>query len=513
LILAKDPIGPQQLHYSLGKDSLTWSTVLDPLALRSGETFDLDEEYIAGWLSFLPAVHLTPFVGIQSVPPSSFVRFQDKRQTLAKYWDFDPGKRVRYKTDAEYEDHFRAVFGEAVRRRLRSPEPILAELSGGMDSSSIVCMADTVIARGAADTPRLDTLSYYDDAEPCWNEYPYFTKVEEKRGRVGCHIDVGSQPAFEFALCTDRCVSTPASGGRPNQASRQFAECLASQGNRVVLSGIGGDEVTGGVPTPTPELADLLVTAHFRVLGHQLKLWALNKRRPWFYLLFEAARGFFPSAVIGVPENGRPARWLDPLFARNHRAALTGYRPRLRIFGPSPSFQENHFALEMLRRQLACSVLPSEPLNERRYPYLDRDLLEFLYAIPREQLVRPGQRRSLMRRALTGIVPPEILNRTRKAYVARGPATAISTQWADVVDLTHQMASSSFGIVNAKEFAAALENVRCGREIPLIPLLRAISMETWLRNMVREGRLQTGPDQPKKVETRRIGKESTVASK
>ena len=69
-----------------------------------------------------------------------------------------------------------------------------------MDSSSIVCMADTIIARGAAETPRLDTISYYDDSEPNWNERPYFTKVEEKRGRTGCHIDVGKQEPFNSNL-------------------------------------------------------------------------------------------------------------------------------------------------------------------------------------------------------------------------------------------------------------------------------------------------------------------------
>jgi len=81
-----------------------------------------------------------------------------------------------------------------------------------------------------------------------------------------------------------------------------------------------------------------------------------------------------------------------------------------------------------LRRQLACSALPTRPAYELRYPFLDRELLEFLFAIPREQLVRPGQRRSLMRRALTGVVPPEISNRKRKAYVVRGPMAAVSSE-------------------------------------------------------------------------------------
>src|SRR5205809_4106717 len=285
LLLAKDPIGTRHLYYWIGSEQITWSTILDPIVRFAGKNFDLDKEYVAGWLSSImyPAFHLTPCVGIYSVPPSSHVLLRPGKHTVSKYWDFDPDKRIRYRIDAEYEEHFRAVFSEAVRRRLRSESPILAELSGGMDSSSIVCVADTLIARGAAETPRLDTLSYYDDSEPNWNERPYFTTVEEKRGCTGCHIDVSRQASFKFELDSERFAATPGSCGRhPNEASRQFAACMASQGNRVVLSGIGGDEVMGGVPTPTPELEDLLARGHFRTLAHQSKVWALNKRKPWF---------------------------------------------------------------------------------------------------------------------------------------------------------------------------------------------------------------------------------------
>jgi len=68
-----------------------------------------------------------------------------------------------------------------------------------MDSSSIVCMADTIIARGEAETPRLDTVTWYDESNPNWGELPYFTKVEEGRGRIGCHIDFGALKRAEFA--------------------------------------------------------------------------------------------------------------------------------------------------------------------------------------------------------------------------------------------------------------------------------------------------------------------------
>jgi asparagine synthase (glutamine-hydrolysing) len=485
LILAKDPIGTRHLYYSLDQDHVSWSTVLDPLVLLAGKPFALEEEYIAGWLSFFPATHLTPYVGIHSVPPSSSVLIRSGKHTVSKYWDFNPSKKIRYRADAEYEEHFRAVFAEAVRRRLCSDSPILAELSGGMDSSSIVCMADTIIARGAAETPRLDTVSYYDDSEPNWNERPYFTKVEEKRGRTGCHIDVSKQEPFKLEFENDRFIATPVSrGGRPSESEKKYVELLTSQGNRVVLSGVGGDEVLGGVPTPTPELENLLATAQIGALAHQLKVWALNKRKPWFHLLFEAARGFFPISLVGVPNYKKPAPWIDSGFLKRNRAVLQGYHRRLRLFGPLPSFQDNLSTLDVSRRQLACSGLPSDPSYEKRYPFLDRSLLEFAYAIPREQLVRPGQRRSLMRRALAGVVPDELLNRKRKAYFARAPVAAISRDWIRLVELSQHMIAGSLGVVDPGSFREALQETRRGTAVPTVALLRTIGIECWLQALL-----------------------------
>src|SRR6266849_6591840 len=168
LVLAKDFIGTRYLYYRLDDDEIIWSTILDPLVRFAGITFSLNEEYVAGWMSHVPAAHLTPYVGINAVPASCCVIVSPRKNgaisTVRKYWDFNPDNKIRYRTDAEYEEHFRTVFGKAVQRRLRSDRPVLAELSGGMDSSSIVCMADILIARGAAETPRLDTISWYDDS-------------------------------------------------------------------------------------------------------------------------------------------------------------------------------------------------------------------------------------------------------------------------------------------------------------------------------------------------------------
>ncbi|MGB9070781.1 MAG: asparagine synthase-related protein [Candidatus Acidiferrales bacterium] len=481
LVMAKDPIGTRPLYYSLTKDGITWSTLLEPLVELTGTRFALEEEYLAGWLSFYPAAHLTPYAGILSVPPSSFVRLRAGRCTTTRYWDFEPRERIRYGSDNEYEEHFRTVFRESVRRRLRSNSPVLAELSGGMDSSSVVCMADTILQSCPPGLGPLETVSYYDDSEPGWNERPYFTLIERQRGRVGCHIDVGSIEACEFGTGSTGFQAAPGSDGRTGEITKAVEAHMRSHGNRIILSGIGGDEFTGGVPTPVPELADLLTRGRFLTLALQLKEWALVKRRPWFHLLAETLGQFAPPVFASVPIPRKPAPWLEDRFVKRRAHALAGYPRRLRLCGPPPSFQANFETLDAMRREIGCAGSRSGQPCERRYPYLDRDFLEFLFAIPREQLVRPGERRSLMRRALRGIVPDAVLDRKRKAFIARSPRVSILEQANSVMAIGGEMVSVSLGIVNSQRLSEALEDARCGRPVAIVPLLRTLELESWLR--------------------------------
>ena len=492
--LAKDSVGTRHLYYCAQSDRATWCTILDPLFLFARHKFTLDEEYIAGWLSFLPAAHLTPYVGIHAVPPSCFVRLGRNLRQITRYWDFDPNRQTQYRTDGEYEEHFRHVFRESVRRRIRSDLPVLAELSGGMDSSSIVCTADAIIADGLAECPRLDTVSYYDDSEQNWNERPYFTKIEEKRGHKGWHIDLHPEKSGNLIAENISFAPTPGSMTGPGTINDELRVCLLSQGNRVVLSGIGGDEVTGGVPTPTQELADLVATGRLGSLATRLKLWALAQRRPWLHLLTETLKEFLPLGLRSVPEMKRPPFWLASDFANRHRTALRGYDKRLKVFGPLPSFQDNLATLDSLRRQIGCDGLSQDPLYETRYPFLDRSLLEFLFSIPREQLVRPGQRRSLMRRALLGIVPGEVLNRRRKAYVERAPLLALSNEAAELIQKSREMAITAAGILDASLFSNVLQKARDGQMVPIVTLIRTLHLESWLRAVICDGLIFTPPD-------------------
>jgi asparagine synthase (glutamine-hydrolysing) len=189
LILARDYFGIRKLYYHMTSDKLIWCTHLAPIVLLSGIQFTPNDEYIAGYLVEAPEAHLTPYNEIHAVPPGRSLHICGGKTEIHSHWTFEPKRNIRYKTDTEYEEHFRHVFRQAVRRRLRSDSPVLGELSGGYDSTAIVCMADDVLAREGAQAARIDTFSFYDLSEPDGDDFSYFTRVETHRGRKGFHIN------------------------------------------------------------------------------------------------------------------------------------------------------------------------------------------------------------------------------------------------------------------------------------------------------------------------------------
>lgn len=480
LVLAKDFLGTRTLFYSVDRTNAEWCTVLDPLVLFAGRRFPLNREYLAGWFGLFPAAHLTPYAGIHSVPPASYVVVRKDSVEIKEFWRFLPRETLVYRNDKDYEAHFLELFGQSVERRLRSPRPVLAELSGGMDSSSIVCMADRILAERGAGAPRLDTVTYYSPVEPNWNELPYVEIVEAQRGRTGYRIEVGSDVAFHFDSDIRKFMATPGSLNSPGKSGQEFSHVLRASRSRVLLSGIGGDEVLGGAPSPAPLLADLFTAGRLRIFLSQLVTWGLILREPLYSVLAETLALFFREecASRAVP----PPAWLCRGFLRDHSRAVRGYPRRTHVFGPRPSFQENVGTIDALRRQLSTFPLSAEPSYHKSYPYLDRDLLEFLFSVPPDQLLRPGQRRSLMRRALAGIVPDELIKRKRKAFVIRGPLMAITSQFASLAAMTQEMVGGSLGIVDPPGLAVTLNEVRSGGVVAVPSLMRVFGIERWLRN-------------------------------
>lgn len=370
VLLAKDFLGTRSLFYTVEENCFMWSTLIDPLLLAMRRPLQLQEEYLAGWLSHFPATHLTPFAGVHSVPPAAYVVFRPNAVTVHQYWTFDSNNRIRYRDDRDYEDHFRNVFSEAVRRRLRATAPVLAELSGGMDSSSIVCMADHVMAQGSSGTPRLDTISSFDDSEPNWNEAPFFGKVEERRGRAGHHVALDFGKHWHPLFDPNVFAGTPGFGCNLND-NAVYESHIVSGRYRVLLQGTGGDEVLGGVPTPLPELADLFVSARVSFFLRRLLVWAIAQRIPMLQLAGGTIRLFLPTSL----SRRSPARptWLTPQFARRNARALKRLRSALPSVWPG-------------------AELRGQPLRSRKSAQTDRGCGHFAPASCRAPLPIFGQR-------------------------------------------------------------------------------------------------------------------------
>jgi len=482
LILAKEYLGTRPLFYRIEGNQVMWSSVLEPLLFLSPNFPKLCESYLAGWMTFLPEDQLTPYEGIYSVPPSSFVRILPGKVAVQRYWNFENTKTIRYCTDQQYEEHFRAVFRQAVQRRIESSGPILAELSGGMDSSSIVCIADSLRAAGEGPAERIDTVTYCDQSDLTWDEMPLVSKVERDRGRTGYHIDIGTPTAAMPEAGANPFRAIPTSLRTMSGAAESFAAFVSRGDYRVILSGIGGDEILGGVPTPIPELADLLARGHGYDFLRQSMRWAVAKKKPVLALWRTTVQQFVPWNANGSSRPSQKITWLTEEFARRNEHFLGVNEPHIALFGRLPSVQANLSSLDILRRQFSCTPLASEPAYEWRYPLMDRDLVSFCFSVPREQMVRPHQRRSLMRRALSGLVPKEILERHPKAYVSRGLVSALRAEWAWLVR-SGPMLSERLGILDAEPLRTAIHDAEQGREVPIIPLLRTLTIERWLRDM------------------------------
>lgn len=487
VILAKDYLGTRNLYYHLTKDWAVWCTQLAPIVLLRDAPLTLNDEYIAGYLAMYPPAHLTPYRGIQSVPRASYVTIQNGKATRHRYWRFEDCRSIRYKTDSEYEDHFRNLFRLAVRRRLRSDSPVLAELSGGIDSSSIVCMADDIIRKGEAEVQRLDTMSLYDPTEPDGDERNFYSIVEAKRGRAGHHFDKSKYP-YSFDLKGSDFAAAPGWTRGKDSLRPVLAEMIETHGYRVVLSGVGGDELLGGIPDPRPQLADLMLPPRPVKLARQLVAWSLIKKRPFIQLLFEASLFWLPQTIRALlTKQGDVAPWVDDRFARRFHLAASQLGPKRGYGFWRPSRREYAQTVVAMSRQVASSYPQGLALEETRYPYLDRTLIEFLLGIPADQLLRPGQRRSLMRRALVGLVPDEILFRRTKAFIVRSILVNFGIDWVQLEILFQAAFSSRHGYVNQKTFLENLQRAKSGDAQLLIPMLKALYLEFWLQSLARHG--------------------------
>jgi asparagine synthase (glutamine-hydrolysing) len=487
LYLARDHAGTRTLYFSQTREGFRFSTYLETF-LHGKHRPSLDEEYATRYLSGLPTGDRTPYRDVTAVTPAHFLLFAGGQLRRCAHWDWVSKDLIEYQDDREYEDHFLELFAQSVKRRTGPGAPILAQLSGGMDSSSIVCMSDSLRrSKGASAGDLLDTISYFDDTEPHWNERPYFSAVEHFRGKRGHHVDVSDRSqTLEELPGSDGFYSLPGSDKSSKAAEQVLDSIVASGGYRVLLSGIGGDELLGGVPSTIPQLADLLVSGQMRSFGSVALESCISTRRPFIELLLEAAT--YPLRLHfhrQIPNSNRLPPWLTRRAVYVLKRSAPPY-PECRSIRSRPSAVASGMGWWGLLETMP-HLAPRIGLRlEYRYPYLDRDLVDYLHRIPNGQLVRPGRRRSLMRRALSGIVPSEVLERRRKGFLSRSRGMLLVEKSES---LRLRMAHSdliSVGLVDSAVLDHHLSDPISREQEKWVPALtRAVLFDIFIRSLAR----------------------------
>src|SRR5439155_13185056 len=166
LHLARDYVGVRPLYYFADREKVLWSTDLGELAVRSGRVDALSEAFVARFMAVRFRSEITPYEDVHGVPAATCLSFgADGVHMRRRFWNLNPGV-VRYRDKRQYEEHLRALWRDAVAARLRTGGTVWAELSGGLDSSSVVCMADWSIKNRRAAAQAVQPLSYVTTESP-----------------------------------------------------------------------------------------------------------------------------------------------------------------------------------------------------------------------------------------------------------------------------------------------------------------------------------------------------------
>lgn len=478
LLLARDPMGARPLFYHAAGGLLAWSSTLEGLLAAASLPRDLDEEWIAGFLTDCYPQGHTPYRAIRCVPPGHILVAQEGDFRLVELWrpDMAATGDLARETDAELEERFAFLFREAVRCRLRADGPIGAELSGGLDSSSIVCLAADLLAKRQADAPALHTVSYVFNESPTADERRYIRAVEARIGRTGHHIP--QERHRMFASLNKPPAEFPSVHQCTWDRDLEAIRFIRSAGGRVLLSGLGGDELSWSEIDVPLELSDHLRAGRWRELSRGMQQWSVIQRRPIALLLARTVRALLgPSAPRPVPT------WIAPSFARRLRLPWHE-RPRAsRPAAALPPSRREHCAAVSSAIAVVEWMYDSgpEPI-ERRFPFLDRRLVEFCLSLPISQFAHGQETRSLHRRALRGLLPPEIVNRRTKVSPAEGLLRDFAAHWPELSAIFPRPLCCELGFVDEKALQATMTEVRSGLGQKAAHLLRVISLEFWLRS-------------------------------
>jgi asparagine synthase (glutamine-hydrolysing) len=354
------------------------------------------------------------------------------------YWQLDPTQEIRLGSDAEYGERFRELFTAAVRCRLRAAAPVAAALSGGLDSSSVVCVARAI--QTAAGTGPLATYTARFPTIPRCDEGAFVAAVEAGGALRPRHLDGDAlDPLGDLesgALGHEEALQA---GGYYMHWALYHA--AAADGMRVFLEGTGGDIV---VSHGTGYLGDLARQGRWLELGREARRLSHAFERPIWRVLRTAAVAVAPPSVRRGWRRVRRGGVFGLPQIRTEFARRIHLDEHLRATEPGRLPRDLDGARGEHWRQLTSPRLAGilETLAaagrvmgvDSRDPFLDRRLIEFCLALPASQKIRQGRTRVVARHALAGLLPPEIRDRPGKAPIDLMLASALAVYGPERLD-------------------------------------------------------------------------------
>ena len=495
VLLARDFFGARPLYYLRSGETLVWSTDLLPLMQHSKVDLVLDEHYIAQYLLTSVETHRTPYANIRAVEPGHVMLFAEgKLRKNEWHWKPDLNKEVRYREDREYEEHFYQLFRQSVKARLRSDgRPVWSDLSGGLDSSSIVCMADDILRKEGAECPRLDTWTAVNGESTLTNELPWVRAAEKQRGRTGFHLREDSL-WFQGISHFDEPIMAPTGLLCIPNRFRILQQEMDRAGARILLSGHGGDHLMWKTSELSPLLADLLRGGHGIEFHRQAQRWSRARKMPYWLVVWRyGVAGALPESWTWYMRPKRKAL----RFLANQRLA--------KQYARAPWLADDPFGfrkisgrlqsrmLQSAIRYVAPEAFPAFLRAEVRHPFLHRPLVEFLFAIPHSQKHRPEESRTLMRRAFRRLLPPEILKRESKGSVDEAICRGLNAALEDVASVLERPQAEEHNLIDRPALRLAVNDVVHGGRTNRGDLLRAIALDLFLSSVPGTGFQATHP--------------------
>ncbi len=456
---------PALLALLPGKPQLNWQRAYDYLV--HGDYDSGPDSFFAGVHHLLPGHWLTVNMatGQANAPQRWWVPRIEERQG----WKF-----------ADAVEQVREQFLQNIRLHLRSDVPLGAALSGGIDSSAVVCAMRYV----EPDLP-IHTFSYIAAGSEV-NEEHWVDRINAHVGAIPHKV---SATGAELARDLDDMIRAQGEpfGSTSIYAQYRVFKLARESGITVTLDGQGADEMLAGyIGYPGQRLRSLLEMGKITSAWQFWNQWAQWPGRGRMlavkYLVSELTDGNIYEFLRKLDGKFTTPHWINPGPLREQGVLLK--KPRIR-----PEFQTkgrrvvDELALSLSRRGIT-SLLRHGDRNsmrfsiESRVPFLTIGMENLLLSMPESYLISPrGETKNVFRAAMRGIVPDDVLNRKDKI----GFATP-EHKWLQ--DMSHSMRSwlsvdLEVPFLNQKKMLSEYENMLTGRVPFSLSFWRQINFHRW----------------------------------